>query len=107
MKDAAAYCAGQNGIGRFDYDEETGCATLISKFALDCQKYNTTFEAVEWKDNSLRKWLNDDFLKAVFSDEEQMAIVLTNVENGSDQGCADYTKIDETATEDKVYLLSY
>ena len=40
---------------------------LISKYALDCKKYNTEWTDGTWESCSLRKWLNSDFLNAAFS----------------------------------------
>ena len=47
---------------------------LVSKYALDCQPYNTTRTSVTWKTCSLRKWLNGTFLSTAFRTEEQSMI---------------------------------
>ena len=49
-------------------------AIVISKYALDCQQYNTSFTDVTWETCSLRKWLNETFLNAAFSSTEQNSI---------------------------------
>ena len=54
---------------------EDGKALVISKYALDCQPYHKGHEKVEWKNCSLRIWLNTDFLNAAFTTEESQMIV--------------------------------
>ena len=51
---------------------------LVSKYALDCQPYNTSYEMISWKTCSLNKWLNETFLNAAFSAEEQNSIICTS-----------------------------
>ena len=48
-------------------------ALLVSKFALDYQPYHTTAQAT-WESSSLRKWLNNEFLKEAFVDTERQKI---------------------------------
>lgn len=47
---------------------------IISKYALDCQQYNTSYTGVTWETCSLRKWLNSTFLNAAFSEDEKAMI---------------------------------
>ncbi len=44
---------------------------LISKYILDLQRYNIEKVDVVWETCNLRKWLNNDFYDAAFSDEEK------------------------------------
>ncbi len=69
-------------------DGET--ALLISRYALDCQPYNTVFESTTWEQCTLRSWLNDEFYNRAFSAEEKQNVVVSNV----------------SATEDNVFLLN-
>lgn len=78
-------------------------ALVISKYALDCQRYNNKYETVTWETCPLREWLNNYFINSAFSSEEQ-AIIPTvtvsaekNPEYGTDAG---------NTTQDKVFLLS-
>ena len=89
-----------------DIDEETGHALLLSKYILDQQPYNITAGAYEWKDCTLRAWLNGTFLDIAFTPEEQDVILVTDVPNGMDQG-HEYYKRGGFDTQDKLYLLSY
>lgn len=82
-------------------DEEK--ALVVSKYALDCQPYNTEYVDVTWENCSLRAWLNNDFLNAAFSEEEQEHIpevTLANEDNsyyGTEGG---------NETTDRVFCLS-
>ena len=46
-------------------DVKDGKALVISKYALDCRSVMG-----HWKDSSIRKWLNNDFLGVAFSSDE-------------------------------------
>lgn len=72
-------------------------ALLISRYALDCQPYNTLYASVTWETCSLRTWLNGTFLNAAFSESETAKILSVTV---SDDENAGYS------TTDKVFLLS-
>ena len=61
---------------------------VTSKYALDCQQYNTSYNDVTWESCSLRKWMNGTFLNNAFSADEQVQIQNT------------------TVSADKVFLLS-
>ena len=74
-------------------------AFLLADQGLDWQRYHTEDTKVNWKDCSLRKWLNETFLDEAFSEEEQKAIVTTTV-----QTAAHGNEMDPTS--DKIYLLS-
>lgn len=66
---------------------------IISKYALDCQKFNTYNKDVTWETCTLRKWLNGTFYNATFNSAEQGMIATTTVTVGKN-------------TTDKVFLLS-
>lgn len=77
-------------------------ALLLSDIALDDQKYNASLSKVTWEVATIRGWLNENFLNSAFSNEEQTAIDLTELDNesnpyyGSDGG---------NDTSDKVFFL--
>ncbi len=81
-------------------DAQDGKALLISKYVLDCRKFNTTNTQVAWESSSIRSWLNEEFLSNAFSVEEQAMISTTalNVNTGIEV---------EEDTEDKIFLLSF
>ena len=76
---------------------------VISKYALDCQPYNTKYTDVTWEACSLRKWLNDTFLNTAFSKEEQAMIPTMTV---SEDKNPDYSTSPGSSTQDQIFLLS-
>ena len=62
---------------------ESDRVLVVSKYALDCKKYDETKYAVTWEESTLRKWLNDDFLNEAFTMEEQEKIPIVYLENRS------------------------
>lgn len=78
-------------------------ALLISKYALDCQQYNTLYDDVTWETCSLRKWLNEMFLNTAFSSDEQNCIISSTV--AADKNPS-YSTSPGKDTTDKVFLLS-
>ena len=89
-------------------DVQDGKALLLSKYGLDAKPYNTMNEEVTWKTCTLRSWLNEDFVNAAFTEKEQSAILLTDVDNSGMQKYSEWwsAKGGEN-TQDKVFLLSY
>lgn len=78
-------------------------ALLISKYALDCKPYNTSKAEVTWESCTLRKWLNEDFFNAAFSDGEKAMIPTVTV--SADEN-PDYDTDPGNVTQDKIFLLS-
>lgn len=76
---------------------------VISKYALDCQPYNSSYTHTTWEECSLRAWMNDDFLNNAFSAYEQSKIVTTNVSADKNPK---YSTDPGNATTDKIFLLS-
>lgn len=78
-------------------------ALVISKYALDCQRYNTSDVRVTWETCTLRKWLNGTFINNAFSSEEQNMIQSTTVT--ADEKPSYFTSPGNNTT-DKIFLLS-
>ena len=79
---------------------------VVSKYALDCQLYDTSYSSyihVTWEICSLRKWLNGEFLNAAFSVEEQAMIPTMTVSADKNPS---YSTSPGKSTEDQVFLLS-
>jgi len=76
---------------------------VISKYALDAQRYNTSHTGVTWETCSLRKWLNGTFINNAFSAEEQAMIPTVTVSADKNP---EYRTDPGNATQDKVFLLS-
>ena len=70
---------------------------LLSDILLDAQQYNSEVtENVTWENSTIRSWLNGEFFNRAFSQEEQSAVIDTNV-TSTDGG---------NNTADKIFLLS-
>lgn len=80
-----------------------GKALVISKYALDCQPYNTSYTDVTWEACTLRRWLNNDFINAAFSAEEKAIIPTVTVSSDKNP---EYSTNSGNATQDQVFLLS-
>ena len=86
-------------------DVQDGKALLISKYGLDAQPYNTESANVTWETNTLRNWLNHNFLQKAFSSKEQTFILTTTVDNSSSQDF--WSTNGGNNTQDRIFLLSY
>ena len=79
-------------------------ALIISKYALDCKTYNSSYAKVTWETCSLRPWLNDLFFDNAFGDKHKELILFTNV---TAEGIYDYESVTQgNSTTDRVFLLS-
>jgi len=94
---------GQEPIEWCVIDKQEGKILVISKYGLDAKMFNEEDELTTWEDSSLRTWLNDEFLKEAFNDNERANIlrgVVTadkNPEYGTSEG---------DDVKDSVFLLS-
>ena len=69
-------------------------ALLISRYGLDCVRFNENESTGAWKDCTLREWLNGKFLDVAFTADEQKHICSTRVSTDGED------------TFDRVFLLS-
>lgn len=76
---------------------------LISKCVLEYQPFNTKNAKVTWENCSLRTWLNEDFFKAAFTEDEQKQIKEVNLPAHKNPK---YNFDSGNATKDKVFALS-
>jgi len=74
-----------------DYDAANNHTLLISRYGLDAQQYSAKEESTLWETSSVRKWLNDEFYNVAFVNEEKQSIILTKLDN---------------KTNDRLFLLS-
>ena len=72
-------------------------ALLLSDKALDARPYDLYRVDAAWDTCTLRAWLNTEFLSEAFTPDQQKAILVTTLDNGS--ACP--------PTEDKLFLLNY
>ena len=94
---------GKEDIEWLVLEVKDGKALVVSKYALDCKQYNTSNTDVTWKTCTLRKWLNNDFISAAFSDDEKAMIPTVTVSADKNPG---YITNPGNATQDQVFLLS-
>lgn len=78
-------------------------AFVVADQALDCQRYNETYEKVTWETCTLRQWLNSTFLDTAFDAEEKSAIKTTEVVN---EDSINYGTEGGNTTLDKIFILS-
>lgn len=78
-------------------------ALVISQYALDCQKYNSTYTDTTWEKCSLRTWLNGTFYNAAFGSYHQKMIASSTVTADKNPS---YSTSPGNNTTDKVFLLS-
>jgi len=83
--------------------KENNRILVISRYALDCQSYNTSSTDVTWETCSLRKWLNEAFLNSAFSKIERALIPSVTV--SADENPS-YSTSPGNSTTDQVFLLS-
>ena len=60
-------------------DIKDGRALVISKYALDALKMHPSYDTISWETCWIRGWLNNDFMNAAFSAEQQKQIALTSL----------------------------
>lgn len=83
-------------------DKTDDSLLLISKYLLDFKPYHNTSGAVEWKDCSLRDWLNNDFYTAAFNPSEQAIILETELSGYTDSWDDEIS----ATTIDNIFILS-
>ncbi len=77
---------------------------LISRNVLDCQPFNKGGGRVTWETCSLRKWLNEVFLREAFTEEETRMICTEIVKADKNP---EYDAVNQGEdTDDKVFMLS-
>ena len=77
-------------------------ALLISRYGIDRKQYHSR-EVITWEDCNLRKWLNSDFLKSAFSEEEANRIKESELKNENNPK---YDTHGGNDTKDRIFCLS-
>ena len=80
-----------------------GKALVISKYGLDCKRYNEEKENITWETCTLRKWLNSEFINTAFTSAERSMIPTVTVSADKNPKCSTNPG---NATRDQVFLLS-
>lgn len=95
---------GKEDIEWLVLEVKDGRALVISKYALDCKRYDEDDSLdVTWETCTLREWLNNNFINAAFSAEEKAMIPTVTVSADKNP---DYSRNPGKATQDQVFLLS-
>ena len=76
---------------------------LISRYGLDCKQYHKEYVDITWEDCDLRKWLNNDFIKSAFSEEEAKKIKVSELKNEDN---LEYETGGGNNTKDRIFCLS-
>ncbi|MBP3870416.1 MAG: hypothetical protein J6E46_05535, partial [Faecalicoccus sp.] len=76
---------------------------IVSKYGLDCKKYNDERTDVTWETSTLRNWLDSTFIDTAFSEDEKSQIQTTTVT--ADKNLK-YDTNPGNDTQDQVFLLS-
>ena len=98
---------GQEPIEWIVLDVDGNKALLLSKYGLEVKQYNTKYIRITWEKCTLRKWLNDEFISKAFTEEEQSAVLLTDVDNSQETSHSRYQANSGNNTQDRVFCLSY
>ena len=83
---------------------ESGRALLITDDLIDAVPYSEEYKKVTWETCTLRKWMNNDFLRAAFSSEEQARIA--TVTNLNPKNPSLFGARGGNLTQDRVFALS-
>lgn len=82
---------------------DDGSRLLLSRYCLDCKRYNPDGVQLTWETTPLRAWLNGEFLSEAFTDGEAAQIADTQV---TAEDNPTYGTTGGNDTVDKVFLLS-
>lgn len=97
---------GQEAIQWLVLDVEENRVLLLSRYGLAYKPYHEKMESVRWDSCTLRAWLNGEFFSNAFSESDQDAILLTEIDNSPEQAGKYFSYIQAKNTKDKVFLLS-
>ncbi|MDO5850599.1 MAG: DUF6273 domain-containing protein [Methanobacteriaceae archaeon] len=87
-----------------DKNKDIHAMLLLSKYAIDCMKYNLTYNSIDWKKSEVREWLNGPCYDDAFNDDEKDFIRQRDIYNNENPT---YKTTSGEDTKDKVFLLSY
>lgn len=80
-----------------------GTMLMAAKHIIDARPYSDKNENVTWDISNMRRWLNTDFLNAIFDENEKKCLVSSDNVNGPNP---EYHTGSGKRTKDKVFLLS-
>lgn len=56
-------------------------ALLLSRYALDVQRFNSKWVKISWKDCSLRQWMNSTFYNECFTETQRRAVLRSTLQS--------------------------
>ena len=86
-------------------EEKDGKALIITHDIIEAKAFDEN-NIRNYKESSIRKWLNNEFYKTVFDDENKKKIQLTLVDNSLASTCEDNNPYVCEDTKDNIFLLS-
>ena len=94
---------GESPIEWLVLDVKNDEAFLISHCGLDIKKYNdsNSTSLTSWENSDLREWLNNDFIKSAFSEQEAKRIKVSDLKNNDSS-----YNISGNDTKDRIFCLS-
>ena len=78
------------------------CIKLVSRYALECMRFNAGLWATGWENSDIRRWLNGTFMTTAFTTEERSMIDLARTPN---RGNSSYGIDRQGDTYDMIFLL--
>lgn len=84
-------------------DVQGNKALIISRYGVECKQFHHEGVDVTWEKSDLRGWMNNDFLKAAFSEDEMQRIKISNIRNDDNPN---YHTNGGNFTKDRVFCLS-
>lgn len=78
---------------------------LLSQVCLEVKEYDKNHQNIRWSECSLRKWLNSEFLRSAFSEDEKKRIVESHIDNGRSNIYTSSSGVGGDPTIDKVFIL--
>ncbi len=94
---------GKEGIEWLVLAKEADKVLVISRYGIDCRRFNSSRVSVTWDKCSIRKWLNSSFLNAAFTEQEKAMISSVTVRADKNP---EYSVKAGNSTKDKIFLLS-
>ena len=82
---------------------EDGQALVTSLKMLEVKQYHSEQTEVTWENCSLRKWLNEDFFKSAFTEDEQDHILLKTIHTPDNP---EFSTSGGNDTQDQIFLMS-
>lgn len=61
---------------------------LVAENVVDCKRFHNEPSEIAWSESTVRNWLNGEFLKTAFMEDERDSIVLSTHTDGGNESCS-------------------